>query len=77
MSWESSPLKSSLSGAKYCDDLANGATDLYCVQMDDGTESTGPLTLARFCTQRLNLQLRVVVMDHERLQIRISNIKCV
>jgi DNA-binding response OmpR family regulator len=54
-------IESSPSGANCSDDL----------------ESIGPLSLARYCARCLNLRMRVVIPEQDRLQIRISNIRII
>ena len=58
-------------------DRSSSATGQLAAILSDSLESIGPLSLARYCAQRLNLRLRVVIPQQDRLQIRISNIKCV
>jgi len=43
----------------------------------DSHELVGPLALARFYAQSLNLRLQGLVLENNRLQIRISAIRIV
>ena len=70
-------IESSPTGADCSDGLTSSATGQYPANVSDGLESIGPLSLARYCAQCLNLRMSVVIPHQDRLLIRISNIKCV
>ena len=70
-------IESSPSGSGCSDDLTSSATGQYLANVSDGLEPIGPFSLARYCAQRLNLRMRVVIPEQDRLQIRISNIRIV
>jgi len=59
------------------DNLPNGVTGPYRAPAPSACETTDPLSLAKFCAQRLNLPIHVDIEDRDRLQIRISNIRII
>lgn len=70
-------IQSSLPIATDGDNLTNGVTGPYRAPAPSACETTDPLSLAKFCAQRLNLPIHVDIEDRDRLQIRISNIRII
>jgi len=70
-------IESSLSSTVHNDGLTNEVNGQYCAKVTDVDEPIGPLSLAKFCAQHLNLQMHITIVDRERLHIQISNIRCV
>ena len=59
------------------DDPTNSVTVAGGAQAGTACETNDPLSLARFCAQRLNLQIQLDTEVRDRLQFRVSNIRCV
>ena len=60
-------IQSSLPIATDGDNLTNSVAGSFCARAPIACETTDPLTLARFCAQRLNLAIHVDIEDRDRL----------